>query len=41
MDNAVHADAMMDRIGHNAIWIYSGNINMREYLANKNNQLVT
>lgn len=37
LGGGVHADAMMDRIVHNAIWVYSGNINMREYLANKNN----
>jgi len=37
LGGGVHADAMMDRIVHNAIWVYSGNINMREYLASKNN----
>jgi len=37
LGGGVHADAMMDRIVHNVIWVYSGNINMREYLAVKNN----
>lgn len=37
LGGGVHADAMMDRIVHNAIWVFSGNINMREYLANRNN----
>lgn len=37
LGGGVHADAMMDRIVHNVIWVYSGNLNMREYLANKNN----
>ncbi|GHU51116.1 transposase [Clostridia bacterium] len=30
-----HADAIMDRIVHNTIWIYSGNLNMREFYAKK------
>ena len=29
----VHAEAIMDRIVHNAIWIETGKVNMREYLA--------
>ena len=33
LGGGVHADAIMDRIVHNAVWIYSGNINMREYYA--------
>ena len=37
LGGGVHADAMMDRIVHNVIWVYSVNLNMREYLANKNN----
>jgi len=37
LGGGIHADAMMDRIVHNAIWVFSGNINMREYLANRNN----
>ena len=35
LGGGVHADAMMDRIVHNVIWVYSVNLNMREYLANK------
>lgn len=31
LGGGVHADAIMDRIVHNAIWIYTGNLNMREY----------
>jgi len=29
----VHADAIMDRIVHNTIWINTGDMNMREQLA--------
>ena len=29
----VHADAIMDRIVHNTIWITTGEMNMREHLA--------
>lgn len=29
----VHAEAIMDRIVHNAVWIEMGEVNMREYLA--------
>ncbi|MDO9517417.1 MAG: ATP-binding protein [Methanosarcinaceae archaeon] len=38
LGGGVHADAIMDRIVHNASWVYSGDINMREYYA-KLNQL--
>ena len=31
LGGGVHADAIMDRIVHNAIWIYAGNLNMREH----------
>ena len=31
LGGGVHADAIMDRIVHNAVWIYTGNLNMREY----------
>lgn len=31
LGGGVHADAIMDRIVHNAIWLYTGNLNMREY----------
>jgi len=31
LGGGVHADAIMDRIVHNAVWIYAGNLNMREY----------
>lgn len=30
LGGGVHADAIMDRIVHNALWIYAGNLNMRE-----------
>jgi DNA replication protein DnaC len=30
LGGGVHADAIMDRIVHNVLWIYAGNINMRE-----------
>lgn len=35
LGGGVHADAMMDRIVHNAVWIYSGNKNMREFYSKK------
>jgi DNA replication protein DnaC len=42
LGGGVHADAIMDRIVHNAAWIYSGDINMRqlfaENVAEKQNQ---
>ncbi len=31
LGGVVHADAIMDRIVHNAIWIEAGKMNMREY----------
>ncbi|MDW7663246.1 MAG: ATP-binding protein, partial [Bacillota bacterium] len=33
LGGGVHADAIMDRIVHNAAWIYSGDINMRQLFA--------
>lgn len=36
LGGGVHADAIMDRIVHNAFWVYSGDINMREYYAKIN-----
>ncbi|AMS05921.1 ATP-binding protein [Acidipropionibacterium acidipropionici] len=33
LGGGVHADAIMDRIVHNAIWINTGEINMREHTA--------
>lgn len=33
LGGGVHADAIMDRIVHNAMWINTGNINMREHAA--------
>lgn len=35
LGGGVHTDAMMDRIVHNAVWIYSGNKNMREFYSKK------
>jgi DNA replication protein DnaC len=35
LGGGVHADAMMDRIVHNAVWAYAGNINMREFYSKK------
>lgn len=34
LGGGVHADAIMDRIIHNAVWVETGNLNMREYCAN-------
>ncbi len=31
LGGGVHADAIMDRIVHNAVWLETGNMNMREY----------
>lgn len=31
LGGGVHADAIMDRIVHNAVWIETGTMNMREY----------
>jgi len=36
LGGGVHADAIMDRIVHNAIWIETGTLNMREFLSRKN-----
>ena len=33
LGSGVHADAIMDRIVHNTIWIDTGNHNMREHAA--------
>ncbi len=33
LGGGVHADAIMDRIIHNAIWVEAGRLNMREYCA--------
>lgn len=33
LGGGVHADAIMDRIIHNAIWVETGKLNMREYCA--------
>lgn len=33
LGGGVHADAIMDRIIHNAIWVETGTLNMREYCA--------
>ena len=33
LGSAVHADAVMDRIIHNTIWVETGNYNMREHAA--------
>ena len=35
LGGGVHADAIMDRIVHNTIWIDTGNHNMREHTATK------
>ena len=34
LGSGVHADAIMDRIVHNTIWIETGGTNMREHVAN-------
>lgn len=33
LGGGIHADAIMDRIVHNAVWIETGGMNMREYYA--------
>ena len=33
LGGGIHADAIMDRIVHTAVWVYSGDINMRELQA--------
>lgn len=35
LGGGVHADAIMDRIVHNAVWVYAGNLNMRQFYSNK------
>jgi DNA replication protein DnaC len=35
LGSGVHADAIMDRIVHNTIWVDTGNQNMREHAAMK------
>ena len=37
LGGGVHADAIMDRIVHNAVWVDSGGMNMREFYAKKDN----
>lgn len=37
LGGGVHADAMMDRIVHNAAWMFTGNLNMRQFYAKKQN----
>jgi len=37
LGGGVHADAMMDRIVHNAAWVYAGNLNMRKFYSNNTN----
>ncbi len=39
LGGGVHAEAIMDRIVHNAAWVYSGDINMRQLIAEKQNQI--
>ena len=38
LGGGVHADAMMDRIVHNAAWMFTGNLNMRQFYAKEFNQ---
>lgn len=33
LGGGVHADAILDRIVHNAVWVETGDMNMREYCA--------
>ena len=33
LGGGIHADAIMDRIIHNAVWVDTGSMNMREYCA--------
>lgn len=37
LGGGVHADAIMDRIVHNAAWMFAGNINMRQFFAKQQN----
>ncbi|WP_277612244.1 ATP-binding protein [Cryobacterium glaciale] len=41
LGSGVHADAIMDRIIHNTIWVETGNYNMREHAALVTAYLVT
>lgn len=36
LGGGVHADAMMDRIVHNAAWVYAGDLNMRQFYSKNN-----
>ena len=36
LGGGVHADAIMDRIVHNAVWVETGLMNMREYYSKQN-----
>ena len=38
LGGGVHADSMMDRIIHNAAWMFTGTLNMRQFHADKLNQ---
>lgn len=35
LGGGVHADSIMDRIVHNAVWIETGNMNMREFYSKR------
>ena len=35
LGGGVHADAMMDRIVHNAAWLFTGTLNMRQFNAKR------
>lgn len=37
LGGGVHADAILDRLVHNAVWFYSGDVNMRERLSKEQN----
>jgi len=37
LGGGVHADAMMDRIVHNAAWVFTGNLNMRQFYSKNQN----
>lgn len=39
LGGGVHADAIMDRIVHNAVWLESGELNMREKLGLANSEV--
>lgn len=36
LGGGVHADAIMDRIVHNAVWVETGSMNMREFHSKRN-----